>query len=71
MNVTKVTTNTIKPKDEVLPPSDEQLKSELDFIRAKKCSLELLERGLITQKQYDDLMEIHVLTFKPEVAQLL
>ncbi len=71
MNVTKVTTNITKPKDEVLPPSDEQLKSELDFIRAKKCSQELLERGLITQKQYDDLMEIHVLTFKPEVAQLL
>ncbi len=71
MNVTKVTTNTTKPKDEILPPSDDQLKSELDYIRAKKSTQELLEKGLISKKQYDDLLEIHVLTFKPEVAQLL
>ena len=51
MNVTKMTPNNPMMKEEVLPPTDEQLKSELDFIRAKKCSQELLERGLVTQKQ--------------------
>ena len=71
MQVTKMATPI-----EVKEPSDhrfaqEQLQREFNYMQAEKVTKKLLERGLITEKEYERIMAENKRTFPTFLSPLL
>jgi hypothetical protein len=70
MLVTEITTPVMtyaRPEHDLTP---EQLANECNYIRAEKITRKMLEKGLITQDEFDKIMEENRKSFSPYLASL-
>jgi len=68
MNITQVDGNIVP---ESLPvPTEAEMQNEYDYILAEKLTGKLLERGLISRKEYDGIMQKNRETFKPIISRI-
>jgi uncharacterized membrane protein len=70
MLVTEITTPVrtyARPEHDLTP---EQLANECNYIRAEKITRKMLEKGLITQDEFDKIMEENRKSFSPYLASL-
>lgn len=51
--------------------TDDQMKQDLDFMKAEKITKKLLSAGLITEEEFDKIMAENRKTFSPFLADIL
>jgi len=70
MKVTKLEdVDSIQYKSEKLPET--ALKNEHDYLVAEKLTKKLLEKGLISQSEFDKIMVKNRETFSPFLAEIM
>jgi hypothetical protein len=71
MQVMKVTSPTDDSKTPAVKYMEENLIGDLNYYRAEKLTKKLLEKGLITERQYGLLMDENKRTFRPFLAEIM
>ena len=71
MQVTKITTPADAPERTACQYTDEQLMGDLNYYRAEKLTGKMLEKGLITDRQYELIMAENRRIFRPFLAEIL
>ena len=71
MQVMKVISPADASKAPAVKYTEENLIGDLNYYRAEKLTKKLLERGLITEKQYGLIMDENKRTFKPFLEEIL
>ena len=72
MQITKITDKQdllLNPKRKYL--SDEALQREFDYYRAEKLLRQMLEKGLVTEVEFNKIMRLNRETFSPLLAQIM
>lgn len=57
-------------KAEAPKPTDEEMRHEYDYILAEQLTGKLLEKGLITQEEFDKIMVKNRESFSPFIARI-
>ncbi|WP_077852761.1 SHOCT domain-containing protein [Clostridium felsineum] len=71
MQVTKIIGNQGIPNKEKHQYTEEELQHEYDYVRAKKLTKRLLEKGLITVDEFNKIMKLNRQTFSPYLAKIM
>lgn len=71
MQVTKITTPADAGKAPAVRYTEENLTGDLNYYRAEKMTKKLLEKGLITQSQFELIMAENKRAFQPFLAEIL
>lgn len=72
MQITKITDKQdllLNPKKKYL--SAEALQREFDYYRAEKLLRKMLEKGLVTEVEFNKIMRLNRETFSPLLAQIM
>ena len=62
---------TIQNQDSSLKPTNEELQNEFDYILAEQLTGKLLDKGLISKDEYDQIMAINRHSFSPFIPQIM
>jgi predicted HTH transcriptional regulator len=69
--VTKITEEITEKRIESKSVSLEQLQREFDYIRAEKLLNKMLEKGLISEAEFNKITALNRQTFSPLLAELM
>ncbi|WP_139904016.1 SHOCT domain-containing protein [Clostridium thermarum] len=69
--VTKVSDETTENRIEAKRVSQEQLKCEFDYIQAEKLLRKMLQKGLITEVEFNKIDALNRQTFSPFLAEIM
>ncbi|MFZ5351804.1 MAG: SHOCT domain-containing protein [Bacillota bacterium] len=69
--VTKITDDIIQNRIESKSVSLEQLQREFDYIQAEKLLNKMLEKGLISEAEFNKITALNRQTFSPLLAELM
>lgn len=70
MNVTQITENGIVA--EALPkPSEQEMQNEYDYILAEQMTKNLLSQGLITEEEFEKIMDRNRESFSPLLSKIM
>ena len=58
-------------KYEAKKPTETEIKNEHDYLVAESLTKKLLEKGLITQAEYKEIMAKNRITFSPLLAEIM
>ncbi len=70
MQVTKIAGGEISYND-IPKPTNDDMQKEYNYILAGQFTMRLLEKGLISEEEYDRIMEKNRLTFSPFESRIL
>jgi lipoate-protein ligase A len=69
--VTKISDKVIDKSIESKRVSLEQLQREFDYIQAEKLLRKMLEKGLITEVEFNKIDALNLQTFSPFLAEIM
>jgi len=69
--VTKITDDSIQNRIESKSVSLEQLQREFDYIQAEKLLNKMLEKGLISEAEFNKITALNRQTFSPVLAKIM
>ncbi|QPR67966.1 hypothetical protein I6G82_22810 [Lysinibacillus macroides] len=69
--VTKITDEIIDKSIELKRVSQEQLQREFDYIQAEKMLRKMLQKGLITEAEFNKIDALNRQTFSPFLAEIM
>ena len=69
--VTKITEEITEKRIESKSVSLEQLQHEFDYIQAEKLLRKMLEKGLITEVEFNKIDALNRQTFSPYLAEIM
>ena len=69
--VTKITDEIIENRLEPKKVSQEQIQREFDYIQAEKLLNKMLEKGLISEAEFNKITALNRQTFSPLLAELM
>lgn len=69
--VTKLSDEVIDKSTELKRISQEQLQREFDYIQAEKLLRKMLEKGLITEVEFNKIDALNRQTFSPFLAEIM
>lgn len=69
--VTIITEEIVENKIEPRKVSPEQLQHEFDYIQAERILKKLLEKGLVTEVEFNKITILNRQTFSPFLAELM
>lgn len=70
MNVTQITENGIIAA-ELPKPTDQEMQNEYDYILAEQMTKNLLSQGLITEEEYEKIMDRNCESFSPLLLKIM
>ncbi|MCI2061749.1 MAG: hypothetical protein LKJ83_03150 [Eubacteriaceae bacterium] len=68
MNITQVDGNIVTERLPV--PTEAEMQNEYDYILAEKLTGKLLEKGLVSKDEHDEIMRKNRETFKPFISRI-
>ena len=69
--VTRISEEIIDKSIELKRVSQEQLQREFDYIQAEKLLRKMLEKGLITEVEFNKIDALNRQTFSPYLAEIM
>ena len=69
--VMKISDGVIDKSTELKKMSQEQLKREFDYIQAEKLLKKMLQKGLITEAEFNKIDALNRQTFSPFLAEIM
>lgn len=69
--VTKISDEVIDKSTELKRVSQEQLQREFNYIQAEKMLRKMLEKGLITEVEFNKINALNRQTFSPFLAEIM
>lgn len=70
MQVTKLTAEQMDTKPKKHQYTEEEMQSEYNYIRAGQMTKKLLDKGMITEEEYNKIMDKNRQTFCPFLSDL-
>ncbi|MEQ6390344.1 SHOCT domain-containing protein [Bacillaceae bacterium S4-13-58] len=71
MQITRITEQNPLITSEQKPLCPEQLQREFDYYRAEKLLRKMLEKGLLSDEEFNKIMLLNRKSFSPILAQLM
>jgi hypothetical protein len=69
--ITKITDEILENRIESKGVSQEQLQREFDYIQAEKLLKRMLEKGLISEAEFNKITALNRQTFSPILAEIM
>lgn len=71
MQVTKLTAGQIGAVPKKHQYTEEEMQREYDYIRAEQMTKKLLDKGLITEEEFDKIAALNRKSFSPFLSEIM
>lgn len=71
MQVTKLTAGQIGAVPKKHQYTEEEMQREYDYIRAEQMTKKLLDKGLITEEEFDKITALNRKSFSPFLSEIM